>query len=108
MNPPSWIQFAWTKPNGFNGEDGYKFTSDDMFTIMFDQNGNQTMNISFKEVIKDKDYSISEQKTSDSYQFSVHYNDTNSTENYQFNLLTNGQLQFTDNMQSTFTYNKKN
>jgi len=108
INPPSWIQFTWTKPNGMNGEDGFKFTSDDMFTVMYDQNGNQTANLSYMESIKDKDYTISEQSTSSSYQLVVHYNDTNSDEAWQFQLLANGQLQYMDNMQNTFTYTKKN
>jgi len=108
INPPSWMQFTWTKPNGLNGEDGYKFTSDDMFTVMFDQNGNQTMNLSYMESIKDKDYSITEQSTSSSYQLVVHYNDTNSDESWQFTLLQNGQLQYMNNINNTFIYTKKN
>jgi len=107
LNPPSWIQFIWTKANGLNGEDGYQFTSDDMITVMYDQNGNQTSNLSLKDAIKDKDYTISEQHTTTSYQFSIHYNDTNSTENYQF-VLSGPQLIYTDNVQNTFTYTKRN
>jgi len=108
INPPAWIQFTWTKPNGMNGEDGYKFTSDDMFTVMYDQNGSQTMNLSLMESIEDKDYTISEQSNNDSYQFTIHYNDTNSSEARQFHLLPSGELQYTDNMQNTFTYTKRN
>jgi len=107
LNPPSWIQFTWTKPNALNGEDGFKFTSDDMFTVMYDQNGNQTTNLSLMESIKNKDYTISEQHTNSSYQFTVHYNDTNSSESYQFNL-TGTQLIYIDNIQNTFTYTKRN
>jgi len=108
INPPAWIQFTWTKPNGMNGEDGFKFTSNDMFTVMYDQNGNQTMILSYMESIKNKDYNIDEQSTNSSYQFTVHYNETNSSETWQFQLLANGQLQYIDNMQSTFTYTKRN
>jgi len=108
INPPAWIQFTWTKPNGMNGEDGFKFTSDDMFTVMYDQNGSQTANLSYMESIKNKDYNISEQSTNSSYQFTIHYNDTNSSETWQFQLLANGQLQYIDNMQTTFTYTKRN
>ena len=108
LNPPAWIQFTWTKPNGMNGEDGFRFTSDDMFTVAYDQGGSQIMNLSYIESIKNKDYSITEQSTSDTYQFSVHYNDTNSTESWQFVLHPNGELVYTDNMQSTFIYTKKN
>jgi len=106
LNPPAWIQFTWTKPNALNGEDGWKFTSNDMFTVMFDQNGNQTANLSLMESIKNKDYTISEQYSSSSYQFTVQYNDTNSSESYQFNLNGN-HLIYIDNMQNTFTYTKR-
>ena len=106
LNPPAWIQFTWTEPNILNGEDGFRFTSDDMIAVMYDQNGNQTSNTSLMETIKDKDYTINEQSTSDSYQFTVHYNDTNSSESYQFNLNGN-QLIYIDNMQNTFTYTKR-
>jgi len=108
LNPPSWIQFTWTKANALNGEDGFRFTSDDMFTVMYDQNGNKTMDLSYMESIQNRDYTISEQNTSTSYQFSVHYNDTNSTETWQFELLANDQLRYTDNNQNTFTYSKRN
>jgi hypothetical protein len=108
LNTPSWIRFTWTKPNGLNGEDGFKFTNDDMFTVMFDQNGNQTANLSYLESLKNDDYSINETTTDSSYQFSVHYNSTNSTESWLFNLLPNNVLHYTDNMNSVFVYNKKN
>ena len=106
LNPPSWIQFTWTKPNGLNGTDGYRFSNDDMFTVMYDQGGNLTVDLSYLESIQNKDYTINEQSTSSSYQFSVHYNATNSTESWQFNLLQDGQLQYTDNAQGVFTYTK--
>ena len=108
LNPPAWIQHTWTKPNGMNGEDGFRFTSNDMFTIMYDQGGNQTMNLSLIETISDKDYSINEQSTNNSYQFTVHYNDTNSSKSWQFALNPNGELVYTDNMQGTFIYTQKN
>ena len=108
LNPPAWIQYTWTKVNGMNGEDGFRFTSDDMFTVMYDAGGNQTADLSYMETIKNKDYSISEQSTADTYQFSVHYNDTNSTESWNFALNLNGELVYTDNMQNTFVYTKKN
>ena len=107
LNPPSWIQFTWTKTNGMNGEDGFRFTTDDMFTVAYDQNGNQTMDLSYIESIKDRDYTIDEQSTGDTYQFTVHYSDTNSSESWQF-VHMNGQLQYTDNMQNTFIYTKRN
>ncbi len=108
LNPPAWIQFTWTKPNGLNGEDGFRFTSDDMFTVMYDAGGTQTADLSYMESIQNKDYSISEQSTANAYQFSVHYNDTNSTESWNFALNPNGELVYTDNMQNTFVYTKKN
>ncbi len=108
LNPPAWIQFTWTKINGMNEEDGFRFTSDDMFTVYYNQAGVQTENLSYMETIKNKDYSISEQSTADTYQFSVHYNDTNSTESWNFALNLNGELVYTDNMQNTFVYTKKN
>ena len=109
LNPPTWIQHTWTKPNGMNGEDGFKFTNDDMITVAYDQSGNQTMNLSLKQTLKNKDYSISENISSDSYQFSIHYNDTNSTETYQFTLISNGQeIEYMDNNQSVFVYSKRN
>ncbi len=108
LNPPAWIQFTWTKPNGLNGEDGFRFTSDDMFTVMYDAGGTQTADLSYMESIQNKDYSISEQSTNNTYQFSVHYNDTNSTESWNFALNPNGELVYTDNMQNTFVYTKKN
>ena len=108
LNPPAWIQFTWTKPNGMNGEDGFRFTSDDMYSIMYDQGGNQTMNLSLMQTIENKDYSITEESTNNSYQFVVHYNDTNSSETWQFALNPNGELVYTDNIQNTFIYTKKN
>ncbi len=108
LNPPAWIQFTWTKPNGMNGEDGFRFTSDDMYSIMYDQGGNQTMNLSLLQTIENEDYSITEESTNDTYQFVVHYNDTNSSKTWQFALNPNGELVYTDNMQSTFIYTKKN
>lgn len=108
LNPPSWIQFTWTKPNGLNGEDGFRFTSDDMFTVMYDAGGSLTLDLSYMESIKNKDYSITEQSTADAYQFSVHYNDTNSTESWQFALHPNGELVYTDNNHNAFIYTKKN
>ncbi len=106
LNPPDWIQYTWTKPNGLNGTDGFRFSNDDMFTVMYDQGGNLIANLSYIESIQNEDYSISEQSTGSSYQLLVHYNATNSTESWQFNLLANGQLQYTDNMQGIFTYSK--
>ena len=107
LNTPSWIRFTWTKPNGLNGEDGFKFTSDDMYTVMFDQNGNQTANLSYIESIKNKDYSITENTADSSYQFSVHYSSTNSTESWLFNLRPNDEIQYTDNVNNVFVYSKK-
>lgn len=108
LNPPAWIQFTWTKDEGMLGESGFKFTSDDMFTVMYNTNGTQTANISYMESLNNKDYTINEQSTASTYQFSVHYNDTNSTESWQFELQPNGELVYTDNMQNTFVYTKKN
>lgn len=108
LNPPTWIQKTWTKPNALNGEDGFRFTSDNMFTVMYDQNGNQTVNLSYMDSIQDRDYNITEDNTNTTYQFSVHYNDTNSTETWKFELLANGNLQYTDNIQNTFEYTVRN
>jgi hypothetical protein len=107
LNPPAWIQFTWTKPNGANGEDGWKFTSDDMISVVYDQNGNQIGNVSLMDSYKNKDYTISEQSTGDSYQFTITDKDTNSSESFQFNLVGT-ELIYTDNMQNTFIYTKRN
>ena len=110
LNPPAWIQFTWTKPEqgGPNlAESGWKFTSDDMIAVTYDQAGNQTSNISLMDTYKNKDYTISEQSTGDSYQFTITDNGTNSSESYQFNLVGTN-LIYTDNNQNTFTYTKRN
>jgi hypothetical protein len=108
LNPPAWIQYTWTKPNGMNGTDGWRFTNNDMFTVMYDQNGHQTMDLSFMNTVKTHDYTITQQSTNSSYQFTVHYNDLNSSETYQFQLTATGQLQYTDLNQTVFTYTKRN
>lgn len=107
LNPPSWIQFTWVKPNGLNGEDGFRFTTDDMFTVMYDANGYLTVDLSYMESISNLDYTVSEQSTGDTYQLSVYYSDTNSTELWQFTLQPNGELVYTDNNNSSFSYIKK-
>ncbi|HFS67028.1 MAG TPA: hypothetical protein ENK67_02330, partial [Flavobacteriia bacterium] len=39
LNTPEWIRGTWLKPNGMNGQDGFKFTADDSIVVMYDQNG---------------------------------------------------------------------
>jgi len=108
LNPPGWIQFTWTKYNPLLlNELGYRFTSDNILTVSY-LNGTGAVVGNLIESLKDKDYSISEQSTSASYQFTIHYNDTNSDESWQFDLLPSGQLQYTDNEQNTIIYTKRN
>ena len=66
---------------------GYTFTSDDMFTIII--NNSTSLNSS----ISDRDYTISENITDVKYQFTITYNDTNSDESWEFNMISDTQIE---------------
>ncbi len=79
LSPPAWIQGTWMDRSTPSIPTGYKFTSDDMFTII------STNSESLSGSISDREYSISESHTDTNYQFTITYSDSNSNESWQFN-----------------------
>ena len=87
LNPPAWIQGTWMDRSEPTIPVGYTFTSDDMFTIII--NNSTSLNSS----ISDRDYTISENITDVKYQFTITYNDTNSDESWEFNMISDTQIE---------------
>jgi hypothetical protein len=98
FNPPSWIIGTWVDQN----DAGFHFTTDDIYVVFPNVN-----EISTLQGIQGRDYEINETTTDSSYEFIITYHDTNSSETWHFNKLSDTQIQYIDNTNSSFTYTKK-
>ena len=86
LNPPTWIQGTWMAENATLAT-GYQFTEDDMLSIIGESS------VSLMNSLSGSAYTINENTTSTSYQFSIHYTELDSTESWEFNLMDDTHLQ---------------
>ncbi len=95
LHPPTWIQATWKDDQS----NGYRFTSNDMFTLIL---GSE---LSVTESLKEGEY-FTETIEDNMYEFIIHRN-TNSTEPWHFNKLSDTQIEHVDNMNEHRTYTKQ-
>ncbi|TXI88471.1 MAG: hypothetical protein E6Q36_05560 [Chryseobacterium sp.] len=91
FHPPTWIQGTWGVTNGTTSNKLYRFTSDDVVTIT------GTSELSLTGTIKAHPYggSVDETvNTTTQYNFTVKYNMSPTTQNFEFRKISATQIQW--------------
>jgi hypothetical protein len=99
FHPPTWIQGTWGVTNGTSTNKLYKFTADDFIMIT------GTSELSMTGTIKSTPNGGSVDETANNgtqYNFTVKYNITNTTQNFEFRKVSATQIQWKDNSNGTW------
>jgi len=93
LSPPNWIQGTWmdrtTEPLI---PTGWLFTSDDMYTIIGENSVSVTATLG-------SDDTITETKTDNTYEFTIHHK--NSTETFKFKKINSTQIAYINSIDNT-------
>ena len=95
LSPPNWIQGTWmdrtTEPLIHSG---WLFTSDDMYTIVGENSISVTATLG-------SDDTITETKTDNIYEFTIHHNQSDSTETFKFKKISSTQIAYINSIDNT-------
>jgi len=94
LSPPNWIQGTWMDRTEPLIPTGWLFTSDDMYTIVGENSVSVTATLSSSD-------KITETKTDNIYEFTIHHNQLNSTETFKFKKINSTQIAYINSIDNT-------
>ena len=94
LSPPNWIQGTWMDRTKPLFPSGWLFTSDDMYTIVGENSVSVTATLG-------SDDTITETKTDNIYEFTIHHNQSDSTETFKFKKISSTQIAYINSIDNT-------